>query len=398
MTKPWPTVRLGEVLMPTERCETVDAAKEYRLLGIRLDGRGPFLRETVMGTQTSATKLFRVVKGDFIYSRLFACRGAFGVIGEELDGCFVSGEFPTFVPVPGKVDVEFLKYWFRLPSVIATVDEDCSGSMPLTRNRFKENFFLALEIPLPPLAEQRRVVARIEALAAQIHEARTLRHQAAEEAEALSASWLNSAFATLAKKFARSLGDVTEIIGGGSLPDTTLVEEASSDVLLLKVSDMNRPGNEVFIRDSAMGLPNNSPLLRGFRVLPPQSIVFPKRGGAIATNKKRILTKPAVLDPNTMGVFPKQESELCHEFLFNWFNNLDLASLQQGTSVPQINKSDFVPLQIPVPPLPEQRRIVAELDALQAEVDALKRLQAETAAELAALLPAILDRAFKGEL
>jgi type I restriction enzyme S subunit len=54
--------------------------------------------------------------------------------------------------------------------------------------------------------------------------------------------------------------------------------------------------------------------------------------------------------------------------------------------------------EIPVPPLPEQRRIVAELDALQAEVDALKRLQAETAAELDALLPAILDRAFKGEL
>ena len=48
--------------------------------------------------------------------------------------------------------------------------------------------------------------------------------------------------------------------------------------------------------------------------------------------------------------------------------------------------------------LPEQRRIVAELDALQAEVNALKRLQSETAAELDALLPSILDRAFKGKL
>jgi type I restriction enzyme S subunit len=45
-----------------------------------------------------------------------------------------------------------------------------------------------------------------------------------------------------------------------------------------------------------------------------------------------------------------------------------------------------------------ERRIVAELDALQAQVDALKRLQAETSAELDALLPAILDRAFKGAL
>ena len=46
----------------------------------------------------------------------------------------------------------------------------------------------------------------------------------------------------------------------------------------------------------------------------------------------------------------------------------------------------------------ERSRIVTEIDALQAAVDALKRLPAETAAELGALLPAILDRAFKGEL
>jgi hypothetical protein len=48
--------------------------------------------------------------------------------------------------------------------------------------------------------------------------------------------------------------------------------------------------------------------------------------------------------------------------------------------------------------LPEQCRIVAQLDALQSQEDALKRLQSETAAELDAFLPAILDRAFKGEL
>ena len=46
----------------------------------------------------------------------------------------------------------------------------------------------------------------------------------------------------------------------------------------------------------------------------------------------------------------------------------------------------------------DQQQFLVELDALQAEVDALKRLQAETAAELDALLPSILDKAFKGEL
>lgn len=40
--------------------------------------------------------------------------------------------------------------------------------------------------------------------------------------------------------------------------------------------------------------------------------------------------------------------------------------------------------------------MVAQLDTLQAQVDSLKRLQADTAAEQNVLLPAILDRAFKG--
>jgi type I restriction enzyme S subunit len=71
---------------------------------------------------------------------------------------------------------------------------------------------------------------------------------------------------------------------------------------------------------------------------------------------------------------------------------------KQTTSVCALYWKNLKEVLIPLPPLSEQRRIVAELDALQAEVDALKRLQAETAAELHALLPALLDRAFKGEL
>jgi type I restriction enzyme S subunit len=55
-------------------------------------------------------------------------------------------------------------------------------------------------------------------------------------------------------------------------------------------------------------------------------------------------------------------------------------------------------IRVPVPPAAKQSRIIAELDALQTQVDALKEQHAETAAELDALLPAILDRAFKGEL
>ncbi len=63
-----------------------------------------------------------------------------------------------------------------------------------------------------------------------------------------------------------------------------------------------------------------------------------------------------------------------------------------------LNKGHVRSIPVPLPPLPEQRRIVAYLDALQAKVDALRRLQEETGAELDALMPAVLDKAFKGEM
>jgi len=160
----WPTVKLAQVLEPAQRPVSVDATGEYRLLGVRLESRGPFLREIKTGAETSAKTLFRVRAGDFVYSRLFAWRGAFGVIPWQLDGCYVSNEFPVFVSRDGGVDPEYLNYWFRLPAILERIAADCTGSTPLTRNRYKERFLLELEMPLPPIEEQRRVVEKLNRL------------------------------------------------------------------------------------------------------------------------------------------------------------------------------------------------------------------------------------------
>lgn len=80
---------------------------------------------------------------------------------------------------------------------------------------------------------------------------------------------------------------------------------------------------------------------------------------------------------------------LVQEFI----NNEQKGATRQGFTKAQIEQ-----LKIPLCALDEQRRIVAYLDGLQAQVDRLKALQAQTAAELEALLPSILDQAFKGEL
>ena len=73
----------------------------------------------------------------------------------------------------------------------------------------------------------------------------------------------------------------------------------------------------------------------------------------------------------------------------------------KGTSPTMKKISQGVVMRIPFPgglPVQDQRRIVAELDMLQARVDELRNQQAATAAKLDALLPSILDRAFRGEL
>ena len=163
--KAWPSVKLGELLEQIDRMERVDPDASYQLLGVRLEGNGPFIRETVAGTETSAARLNQVRAGDFIYSRLFAWRGAFGLITEAMDGCFVSNEFPIFRADQRRLELGYLARWFQLPSVWRKVEENCTGSTPTTRNRFKEQFFFDLEIPLPPLTEQQALVARLDALA-----------------------------------------------------------------------------------------------------------------------------------------------------------------------------------------------------------------------------------------
>lgn len=392
MSTKWPKVRLSEVLDPISREELVDSTKEYRLLGVRLDGQGPFLREVVTGVQTSATKLFRVAKGDFIYSRLFAWRGAFGVIDKELDGCYVSGEFPTFLPVPNRIDVHFLRYWFRLPSTLAHVEEDCSGSTTLTRNRFKKQFLLALEIPLTPMAEQQRIVAKIDQLAAKIAEARTLRQQAAEEAEALVLSVLHRQFVVESSNWTLMPMDRAIEISDKQI-DPTLPEYAQ----LPHISGENMESKTCRLLPwrtaEADGVRSSNYLFSPGTIL--YSKIRPYLRKAIFVDFRGVCSADVypirVLNPDLDSHFVKWS--LVAEPFTNYANRLS-----GRTRMPKLNRKQLFGFPFTHPPLSEQRQIVDGLDALQMEVERLKRLQAKTSAEIDALLPSILDKAFKGEL
>lgn len=385
MNIPWPRVKLKEVLNPVNRGEPVDPLHKYRLLGVRLDGHGPFLRETVLGTQTAANRLYRVSSGDFIYSRLFACRGAFGVIGADLNGCYVSGEFPTFLPVKAKIDIDFLRYWFRLADILDRVNEDCTGSTPLTRNRFNERFFLALEIPLPPLAEQRRIVAQIESFAAKIAEARSVR----ESAESDLRGMLGSAFQEIIEQAPqRPFGEVAP-----------LIRRAESVAIEGRYPELG-------IRSFGHGT-FHKPALTGFE-LGNKRVFRIEAGDLIFTNVFAWEGAIAVAEPGDAGRFgshryitcvPKEgvatSRFLCFYFLTpNGLAKIGEASPGGAGRNRTLGLDALAKIEVPVPRIELQHWF----DELQGKVSALRRLQAETAAELDALLPSILDRAFKGEL
>ena len=97
----------------------------------------------------------------------------------------------------------------------------------------------------------------------------------------------------------------------------------------------------------------------------------------------------------------KADRRFVHKWMVSTSVRDYIRSKAKGTSPTMKKISQGIVMNIPFPSrlsLSEQRRIVAYLDGLQAKVDALKRLQAETATELNAILPSVLDKAFKGEL
>ena len=137
-----------------------------------------------------------------------------------------------------------------------------------------------------------------------------------------------------------TLGQQCDFFAGNSLPNGVEYTGQKNGLFLLKVSDLNLPGNEKLITSARMWAASKGSVKGGI-VAPKGAIVFPKRGGAIATNKKRILGRTSVLDPNLMAVFPKSESPITVSFLRAWFELIDLTAISSGSAVPQLNKRDL---------------------------------------------------------
>lgn len=159
----WELVPLGEVSSQVVEPVPVLPDETYSNLGLRMYAGGVFEREAKRGSEIKAKRLFRVRPGQFIYNRLFAGGGSFGLVKAEHAHGVVSNEFPVFDLNADRLLPAYLYLHFQRPETWDAVAEQCIGTTQ-TRLRWKEDRFRAYAIALPPLDEQRRIVDLIGAL------------------------------------------------------------------------------------------------------------------------------------------------------------------------------------------------------------------------------------------
>lgn len=163
MSNAWSQVALTELVTQRRDAVKIESGVKYRLLGVRWYGEGAFHRETVTRETSKATTVYRVTPGQFIYNRLFAGKGAFGLVTADFAGAFVSNEFPLFDTDTERLSVDYLNLYFQQRPVWDFVETVSTGTTA-SRNRWKESQFLTHQIPLPSLPVQQRIVEIISAM------------------------------------------------------------------------------------------------------------------------------------------------------------------------------------------------------------------------------------------
>jgi type I restriction enzyme S subunit len=386
-------VQLGEVLSQyTEYIDTPEP-REYRKLSVKLYGRGVILDAPANGATLKMMRHQIAKSGQVILSEIWGKKGAIGFVPEEGDGALCTSHFFLFDTAIDKLDRRWLQAIFDANYLQAQLDAEAKGTTGYAAVRPK--ILLACEIPLPPLPEQRRIVARIEQLAVKINEARGLRYHSLDEANTL---------------FRKS---ISSIIGSG-WPEVRL-EEACDPVRPITYGIVQAghhvPDGVPYIRVSDMakseltlaGMLRTAPhIAESYRrsAVREGDIVFAIRA---TVGKMRFVPKDldgANLTQGTARIAPSERAIAPYLFWVLQTQSVvdSIDSVTKGSTFREITLGKLRTIPIPLPPLSEQLRIVNELDAVKAQIDALKQLQAETAAELAALLPSVLDKAFKGEL
>jgi type I restriction enzyme S subunit len=379
----WQTVELREVLaLDLDRVE-VRPEITYEMLGVYSFGRGLFRRPAVSGTETSYKFFYRLHPDHVVMSQLFGWEGALALSAPEYAGMYVSPQFPTFRCDSELLDREFLGWLMRRSAFWEELGTRTKGMGDRRRTLNPEALFSS-RTPLPPLEEQRRIVAQIEELAAKVEEARGLRQRVQEQLQALVASLHLS----LAGERRIRIGDIL-----------ALDEEREPVVVGHRYPQVGIKGfgQGLFARET---LEASETTYKTFNRLYAGALVLSQvKGweGAIAVCPPDLAGRYASPEYRTFRCKPGEALPAYISALVAtpWFyEQLALLTRGVGARRERIRPEQFLEMEIPMPTVDQQRQAIAVFGKAKLAAP----LCSETITELDALLPSILDHAFIGKL
>ena len=386
LPKEWRVVRLGEVaslVAKKSREIRINDCETYRLVTVKLYAKGVVLRSVTRGDKIGTKILYKVEEGDFVFSKIDLRNGAWGFVPLELAGALVSGDFPIIRIDQTAVWQDYLTYYLSQPYTWEPFRAVSVGTTG--RRRARPDAVMTLPIPLPPLPEQRAIA----------HVLRTVQ-RAKEATEGVIAALKELKKSLMQHLFTYGpvpvterervplqeteigplpahwrvvrLGEVAEIRAGVAFPHE-YQGSVEGSYPFYKVSDMNTFGNEIYMEKASNWV--NSEILRKLKakLFPSETVIFPKVGGALLTNKKRVLARESLIDNNIMGVIVRQD--ICiPQFCFYWFESIDIRIFSNPGPLPSINAQGVKKSFIPLPLLDEQREIARILQAVDAKIAA----------------------------
>lgn len=396
MSKHWPSVPLGEVL--TERQEI--PSEEDLLSGrVRIvakigfnDGRIQ-LRENG-GTKT---KMILICPGDLVVSGINAAKGAIAVYGEDnTDSIAATIHYGSYIPKKDRVNVSYLWWLLRSQTFRDLLSEHVPGGI---KTELKAKRLLPVPIPLPHLIQQKRLVNRIEELKQKVEKSLGWHQAVIKETEALIPAAINSILERIkSKEIAFKHFFREPLLNGLSIPSG----RSATGTPFLKVGCVN------------YGIFNPQEIKYVTIDLPKSSQYWLSKGDLLISrgNSDKFVGNAAVYEGNPSPcAFPDlliraridPEKGNPHFFVYVFRSSKVrryIESVISGTSSTMKKISQPKLEEVPVPDirLIEQNKAVEYLNEAQEKASTFVRLQTELLRELNALLPSILDKAFKGEL
>lgn len=162
MREGWRRVSLGEVAALDIDAVRVEPGRKYPIAGVLSAGQGLFARAPIDGSQTNYPALHRLRSGQIVMRKLTAWEGPITCVPPEYEGFFVSTEFPTFTLGPDLLS-SYMALACQRPEFWESMKDRSTGSVQ-RRKRVSPTELLAIEIDVPSLSEQRRIVDLMSAV------------------------------------------------------------------------------------------------------------------------------------------------------------------------------------------------------------------------------------------